>query len=228
MKKFLLFIKKIFYKIGIDIKFVKSNNNNNPPQHNTLHEFEEFFGSANIKKIYLDEARLKFYKWLISLIKTRNIELQNKTIVDIGCGPAKLFDCIDKEFNNVKYYGYDYSEEALKLAKTIFPKAEYQIYDIYENSEKTFDCIICTEVLEHLLYPHTALKNLAKMMTDNSVMIITVPDGRTDTFIGHINFWSIQSWEVFLNMNLPEFNIDFGIEGHHLYAIVKKILTKNI
>jgi len=221
MKKILLFIKKIFYKIGIDIKFVKRGDEN-ILHSNTLHEFDEFFSDPKIKNTYLEKARLEFYKWLVKLMKENNISLNDKSVADIGCGLGKLFEYIDKEFQPKSYHGFDYSEKALEIAKTIFPKAEYQFYDIYKPLNQTFDFIICTEVLEHLLYPHTALQNMYKMMNDNAIIFLTVPDGRMDTFKGHFNFWSIQSWEVFLNLYFENFEIITGLENNILYGIIKK------
>jgi hypothetical protein len=68
------------------------------------------------------------------------------------------------------------------------------------------------ETLEHLLHPGEALRNLLEA---SRRCILTVPEGRKDSFRGHINFWSLESWEVLCrdnagsrNVTVQEFNED--------------------
>ena len=44
----------------------------------------------------------------------------------------------------------------------------------------------------------------------DTIAIITVPEGRRDTSMKHINFWSPESWQVFCKKNLPD-----GFTCHH-------------
>ena len=89
-----------------------------------------------------------------------------------------------------------------------------------------FDIVFCTEVLEHLLYPHIALQNIIHLSQDSGVIMITVPNGRIDTFEGHINFWSPESWKVFIESNISdqEFEVKVGlIDNLTNFAILKRI-----
>ena len=56
--------------------------------------------------------------------------------------------------------------------------------------------------------------------------MITVPNGRIDTFEGHINFWSPESWKVFIESNISdqEFEVKVGlIDNLTNFAILKRI-----
>lgn len=56
------------------------------------------------------------------------------------------------------------------------------------------------------------LKNLIGMVDKSGIALVTVPDGRIDTFEGHINFWSPESWEVFVKDLVGNgFDVETGI-----------------
>ncbi len=60
------------------------------------------------------------------------------------------------------------------------------------------------------MYPEVALKNIIDMMGKDSACLITVPNGRLDQYEGHINFWSPESWEVFIKSNSGGLHFKIG------------------
>ncbi len=86
------------------------------------------------------------------------------------------------------------------------------------------------DVLEHLLYPDRALRHLMDMVAPEGTLMLAVPNGRYDHFAGHINFWSPESWRVFLEVNSPGWQIETGVTGngrlagtqHVNYAILRR------
>jgi hypothetical protein len=62
------------------------------------------------------------------------------------------------------------------------------------------------------------------MLDDSGVALVTVPNGRLDTFDGHINFWSPESWEVFLKQMCDGFSIKTGLMENDLtnYAVITR------
>ena len=202
---------KIFIRsLGFKIKTKQNSgdkwvNVTNAIAHNSLDKMNEFYQDDRLLIDYICEERIEFYKAVVELIKSRMDTLDNKKIADIGCGTGHLLYYLQKEFKFQKATGFDYSPEAIKVAKNLFPAFDFYEFDIYQSHEQRFDVLLCTEVLEHLLYPSRAFSNLLSMLKENGVLLITVPNGRTDTFGGHINFWSPESWKVF---------IDTSNEGH--------------
>jgi 2-polyprenyl-3-methyl-5-hydroxy-6-metoxy-1,4-benzoquinol methylase len=104
------------------------------------------------------------------------------------------------------------------------PDAEFRYFDIYEGSSLQFDVIFCIEVLEHLLHPARALRNVVAMLADSGVGLITVPNGRIDTFEGHINFWSPESWEVFVKEICAGYTVETGLieNGQNNFAVITR------
>ena len=61
--------------------------------------------------------------------------------------------------------------------------------------------------------------------------MITVPNGRIDTFEGHINFWSPESWNIFIrgNVSEKEFDIETGLlDISTNFTIVKRKNCANL
>ncbi|OQX98697.1 MAG: hypothetical protein B6I20_10775 [Bacteroidetes bacterium 4572_117] len=223
MEKILLKIKALFRKIGIEIAFVKKESDIIPLSHNTEQSMDAFWANPKNEKLWKSPALIGFYKHLVNLVIENKFDLNNKKILDAGCGTGSLLIFINAAFKPKTNFGYEFSKSALKIAKKRFPNATYQYKNLNEADNTKFDFIFCTEVLEHIISPQIPLKNLINMMKENSGLLITVPNGRTDTFNGHINFWSPESWVAFIKDNTNNSLFKTGeIAGHGLYAIIRK------
>lgn len=241
-------IKKVLYSLGYEIRRIPSQTTmeNHPGafaqgvpvfsaiDHNTQQRTNEYYANEEAVKLYLSPERLQFYNDVIQLAAEhiRNIVVQNKQasihIGDVGCGPGDLLASLANAFpsENCTLVGLDFSEAAIRVATRRFPHINFRVFDVYRDFEQyrlSFDVLFCTEVLEHLLYPAKALSHLLSMT--KNVLVLTVPDGRKDTFAGHINFWSPESWEVFISENVkkyyPSAQIQLGrLEQGVNYAII--------
>lgn len=195
-----------------------------PIGHNSIEKINEFYTDQNLLKDYINEDRISFYKDVAFHLSNANIQLDQKHVVDVGCGTGHLLHYISEKFRFSKATGLEYSPEAIKVARKLFPAFEFFEYDIYHSWQEMYDLVLCTEVLEHLLYPEKGLANIWKMCKDNGCIFITVPNGRIDTFGGHINFWSPESWNVFLQSNCKNAEIVTGIMSDNRvnYALIRK------
>ena len=199
--------KKASYAQGLVIK--------NPIDHNTKKSMDCFYGEEKYVAQYLSDDRLEFYKDVISQAHELEVDFCGKDVVDIGCGTGHLLLEASKIYNFRKIVGLEYSTEALSRAKHLLSKGEFYQYDLYEPFTEQFDLVFCTEVLEHLLEPRKAMKNIVSMIKPGGVALITVPEGRADTFLGHINFWSPESWKVFIkDSTFGKFDCTFQVIGN--------------
>lgn len=159
------------------------------------------------------------------LMKEKNLLSNDLRIIDVGCGSGNLLNLIASEYPSASLTGTDFSESKIGHCRILYPHIDFKPGDIYDELNPEYDLVLCTEVLEHLLYPHTALKNLVHGLESRGVVFITVPNGRLDSFAGHINFWSPESWKVFHEVNLPgELEIETGgiFSNRVLYSIIRK------
>jgi len=99
----------------------------------------------------------------------------NQNLLDVGCGKGNLEIVLSQKFHNVT--GIDISKNAITYAKNRVPEYSYQIMDINKGlkfKDKKFDIVICIEVLEHIINPVFAIK---EMMRVGKKVIITCPNG---------------------------------------------------
>jgi 2-polyprenyl-3-methyl-5-hydroxy-6-metoxy-1,4-benzoquinol methylase len=196
----------------------------NPIEHNTKDHMNKFYSDDHTLDSYFDHERIEFYYVIVNLVKEKGIFSKGQTIADVGCGTGHLLQYLKKEFGFSKATGMDFSSEAIIVAKKKFPHFDFFEYDIYKKWDEKFDLIFCTEVLEHLMHPEEALANLVSMMNENGRLVITVPNGRIDTFGGHINFWSPESWTVFIKKNTQGMFSETGTIHNNSanYAVIKR------
>lgn len=153
-----------------------------------------------------------FYNTFIKILKPLDVE----SILDVGCGEGITLDRLRKEAIGKELSGIDYSDDALKIGKKIYPDLNLKKGDIYDIKEKdnSYDLVIATEVLEHLEDPEKALKELIRV--SRKYVLLSVPN--EPFFIGanflrgkyiknfgnhpeHINHWTFIGFEKFLKKN---------------------------
>lgn len=220
-------IKKAFSVVGLGIYRLEPPQNHNvkkvvvssPLHHNSKQGLNEFYSDREVVESYLDPG---FYERLINLLATYGVDYDQQRVADVGCGTGGLLKAVSTRFAPASVTGFEYAENALEIARSQVAGVEFCYFDIYEGSPRQFDVIFCIEVLEHLLHPDTALRNVVAMLADSGVVLATVPNGRIDTFDGHINFWSPESWEVFVKQVCPNRMVQTGLieNGENNYAVI--------
>ncbi len=222
-------IKKAFSLVGLGVYRLDPPQSNGPKKpvvasplhHNSKEGLNAFYSDEEAVKSYLDPG---FYDRLINLLTSHGVDYEQKRVADVGCGIGGLLSALKTRFQTQSLIGLEYSEKALEIARAEVPGVEFCYFDIYEGSPRKFDVIFCIEVIEHLLYPDKALRSLVGMLDESGVALLTVPNGRVDTFDGHINFWSPESWEVFLDRVCDGCRIKTGLieDGGNNYAIISR------
>jgi len=205
-------------------------------EHNTPEQTNALYRDPKVLRRYLSPARLRYYKGLIHLLPLETYH--QRRIADVGCGPGYFLWLLHNElaakgYQTAGMFGFDYSLAALEIARQVLPEAEFHYMDIYNicaSLEEQFDIVVCIDVLEHLLYPERGLRNLVRMLRPQGILLLAVPNGRYDFFAGHINFWSPESWRIFLETTCSDLEIRTGVtsngrlagERHVNYALLTK------
>jgi 2-polyprenyl-3-methyl-5-hydroxy-6-metoxy-1,4-benzoquinol methylase len=150
-----------------------------------------------------------FFSSLISLIKP----LGTESILDAGCGEGFTMDKLTKSGISGEIEGIEYSKESISFGKKLFPSLNIKQASIYNlpYKDKSFDLVICTEVLEHLEEPEKAVKEMLRV--SRKYLIATVPNepffmlsnllrgknlSRFGNDAGHINHWNPFGLKKFL------------------------------
>ena len=223
MNRLLLFIKRVLYKIGIDISFVRKEEHRSALEWNEARAMNEAWSNQKLRQHFTSKTVQERHLGTLSILKAHEIDLSGKSVMDVGCGTGMLLKTLSEKFSISSQTGMEYAESAIDLAKKSHPAGKYIVHDINLPHSLKYEAVFCTEVLEHILKPVEAYKNLLQMVEDGGFLFITVPNGRNDTFFGHINFWSPESWITFIGEN--SFGLRYTTEevGKHLiYAIIYK------
>lgn len=168
--------------------------------HNALYNVNNLNSSYEYWKNCLEKDKIFINNIYYDLIKLCKID-KAFSIADYGCGTGVLVNKLKSNYPDKDINGFDFSKEKINNCKMHYKNISdsFKVLDVYENNANIYDVIIATEVLEHLLYPKKALINLISSLNPSGGRIfLTVPDGREDSFTGHIHFWSPESWKLFI------------------------------
>jgi 2-polyprenyl-3-methyl-5-hydroxy-6-metoxy-1,4-benzoquinol methylase len=221
LEKILKSIHNLLYRFGLDIRLAKKEEQIDAIAYNSIESANKYWASQKNKQVWDSAEYKEFYSLLIRVLKEHHVQLDEKEWCDVGCGSGTLLVYLKQEFKSKSINGFEVAQSAIDISKKRIPEGTFKVYSLYEPAEEKFDIVFCTEVLEHLLYPDKAFKNLTQRLHPESYLIVTVPNGRLDTWGGHINYWSPESWKIFIEQNLSNRKFVSGkIEDRALYAII--------
>lgn len=126
--------------------------------------------------------------WRLKTIKKLSNYKKNDVVLDLGCGEGFYLRMIDKP---KEIWGIDISKVALKKAREIsvgrknlkirFGNAE----NLNGIPDKYFDKITTSEMLEHVPYPKKALSETHRILKDDGVLVVSVPNEKIIQKIVH-------------------------------------------
>ena len=197
-------------------------------EHNSRESMNKFFDVIEDADPYVH-----FGDAVREIIQNEGIDLDGKSVIDYGVGPGIALKQVLLESTPKCVVACDFSESALQKVPEHVPEALLRCHDIYDQPDDRYDFLLCTEVLEHLEYPFRALVNLTEAMNSGASLLLTVPDGRIDYSLYHINFWSPESWSLFLqgvidsldseslSLKVGTFGLDGGTHRNNFAVITK-------
>ncbi|MBC7427486.1 MAG: class I SAM-dependent methyltransferase [Bacteriovorax sp.] len=141
-------------------------------------------------------------------------DLENKKILDFGCGLSDFYDFIKNELKiNVEYFGIDIVPEFIEISKQRYPECQFSEEDILESNfleTHKFDYIFCSQVFNN---KYVSMDNMAFVEKVMGKLFSACNDGLALDFItDYVDFQ-----EPHLNYYSPE----------KIYSLSKK-LTKRV
>jgi 2-polyprenyl-3-methyl-5-hydroxy-6-metoxy-1,4-benzoquinol methylase len=152
------------------------------------------------------------YRWAAELVTTRGL----KSILDVGCGVCtKLSQHLIPVCNDIEALD---QRSALEVARKLYftgatahPQAVPQLTEVDLESPtlkpaRTFDLILCADVLEHLVDPDPALDLIRAAAGPSTLILLSTPDrererGRDCTASKkpeHVREWSRPEFAAFV------------------------------
>jgi 2-polyprenyl-3-methyl-5-hydroxy-6-metoxy-1,4-benzoquinol methylase len=174
----------------------------NVTRRNSRRAYEKLYAADDLLAEYLGPERLAFYDEVASIAA----QYAGRSVVDVGCGSGNLLRALldrvakDERVEVERVLALDHARSALRRAAELVPEAEGRIFDVMRDDlgGERFDLVLCTEVLEHVSRPQRARECLSSACAGQGTIVITVPDGAVDAWGGHVNFWTHDEFQAFL------------------------------
>lgn len=99
-------------------------------------------------------------------------------ILDVGCGIGNsLFALYANGFRDI--YGLDIERQLVEYARKNIPNANLVVADAEHIpfSSRTFDCVVCYDLLEHVLKPEKVLGEISRVLKEGHTLYMVVANG---------------------------------------------------
>lgn len=109
----------------------------------------------------------------------KTVKLTNPSILEVGCGAGQVLVEITSKIQSSNIYGIDILDEWLIQTKKKLGDKVKLTNGFAENlpfENNSFDYIVCSEVLEHVIDPSVVLAELMRVVKKAGLIIVTIPD----------------------------------------------------
>jgi 2-polyprenyl-6-hydroxyphenyl methylase/3-demethylubiquinone-9 3-methyltransferase len=145
----------------------------------SLFEYDllENFGKEDKSKLDYKVPYWNRRDLVLNELKSRSCSV--KSILDIGAAQGNFTFPLaeagfDVTWNDIRIEILDYTK-----SKFEFGKVDYIVGNIFElEIEKKFDCILITEVIEHVAHPDKFLERCKELLSPNGIIVMTTPNGK--------------------------------------------------
>jgi len=152
--------------------------------------------------------------------------------MDVGCGSGDLLAEIYRRNPNITLWGLEGSRVGAQLSQDKTPSASVFALDLATDVKEwpteiraiSVDCLVLSEVLEHLDDPKDTLMKCSRFLTQDGLVVVTVPSGPLTTFdkaIGHrVHFTKSTLTELLSEAGFYEVNVvAAGFPFFNLYKL---------
>ena len=168
-------------------------------------------------------------------------------VLDLGCGPGRHTWYVCK-LDHCSVYAVDYDLESLQKAKYMLgmmdsdneTKGKWSV--LLGNAmtlpfgDKSFDKIVCSEVLEHVLDDNQAVRELFRVLKDDGELAVSVPAYLPETIYwklseayhtnpgGHIRIYKERNLiDMLMSNNLTVYAVRHKHAFHSIYWLLRCI-----
>ena len=181
----------------------------------------------SLDRLYEDKAARSHIISELSNFKNK-YKILNKNVLELGCGLGQNLE-IFKNDNTV--LGVEGLEDVAEKTRSYgIPVNVYNLeFPLTEIEPQSYDVILCLDVLEHLINPYELTKEIHRILKDDGIAIINVPNhfdwrGRikilfgsdidTKNFFPNSEEWNIEHIRFFTYKGFSKMlsNADFKIK----------------
>jgi ubiquinone/menaquinone biosynthesis C-methylase UbiE len=151
-----------------------------------------------------------------------------RSILDAGCGNGANLEAIQRQLGITDVTGIDLSENALKIARRRVKGVFKAVNVEHEKLDRTFDLILTSQVIEHVVDDDAFLAKL-RAMCERYVIVATLQGSmrKSEAHIGHVRNYTRRGLEA--QMRRAGFTIEKVIEwGFPFYSPIYRSLVEHV
>lgn len=158
-------------------------------------------------KLFWHTAAVLFGNFFLFYLPYRG---HGKSLLEVGCGTGADLDWARDRGWEV--HGLELNESAVEIATQQGLDVQCSTFEGANLSSNSFDCIIMSQVLEHLYSPRLVLERCNELMRPGGLLLVAVP--KFDSWTRHAlgNFWH---------------NLQFPVHLHHFNQSVLQRMIRN-
>jgi len=101
-----------------------------------------------------------------------------ESVLEVGCGNGRLFRTMTKKGFDTDYTGVEVAEYVIERNRNRHPEACWYVADAYDLpvDEGEIDLVCAEFVLEHLVFPRRALKEMIRVLRPGGHLVLIFPD----------------------------------------------------
>ena len=120
------------------------------------------------------------FRYFRNMLKSQDISLNEKVIIDAGCGSGYSTQLIQEKFSPTRLLAFDFMPEQIELAKKRNLNIDFFVGDIrhINESSNSIDGVFIFGVIHHISDWQNALKEVNRVLKPNGVLLIEEPHFR--------------------------------------------------
>jgi len=164
-------------------------------------------------------------KLFLFAVRRAGIHQDRKKVLDIGFGSG---DILFTFHPSCELYGVDFSPNAVETARRYARKKGYRnaVFtqvdldtEVLPAADASFDIVICSHVLEHLLDDHRMLFEIHRVLKENGIAVILIPiNEKPNEDPNHVRVYTTQN---FLHqLERIGFKARLVLEGEYIWHLL--------
>lgn len=138
---------------------------------------EKYRDSVEYAKSYHESVYYQIWTSIIDRLSADKV----KGVLDVGCGSGQFGKMVVDSLK-CSYFGVDFSNVAIEMARKMCPEGEFFVADIksWEGIHDTnYDTVVCLEVLEHICDDRIVISNFPL----GKRVLLSVPDFDSESHV---------------------------------------------
>lgn len=177
---------------------------------------------------YEDFGDLSYVKIAYDILVSNKNDIQNKSILELGCADGRAIGVIKQGLPEFDCYGWDFGVNAIQAAQKNYQRVVYETRDfLLHHIDQDYGAILLFETIEHIEEGRN-YEVLDNILDHCEYAIISTPDTEDDCGGEHISHYKLDTFEqkgydVIWKSYLKEIYMPDGVYHYMIFLIRGKL-----